>query len=263
MPEITGLWIPLEYLRNNLLTGNERLIVSYIKFREKDGTFEGTNREIGTMLNMKDNRVSEGIFELIKKGFLERENRQLKVSEKWKHSEKRKLKNIPKSGNKVSEKRKLPEIIPYSNIKIENDDNKEAKNEKEKVEETTKKSVKVSAKKTSLPETEFLDSEFKDFQVFEKYIKQAHPEIDTNFYYHKISSWIDKNTGALAKRKIWKSTVQQFLENDYKKGELVTTKSKSNGKQQSNNSPKQGNLFEQQAAAPAMDDLVSQYFANQ
>ena len=272
MSEITGLWIPLEYLQNDLLTGNERLIVSYIKFREQGGTFEGTNREIGSMLNMKDNRVSEGIFELIKKGFLERESKHLKVSEKWKHSEKRKhsekwkhsekrkLENIPKSGNNVSEKRKLSEIIPYSNIKIINNDNNDAKKEEEKNEEI-KKSSKVSSKKTSLPEIEFLDSEFKDFKVFEEYIRQAHPEINTNFYYHKISAWIDKNTGELAKRKIWKSTVQQFLENDYKKGELVTTKSKGHGKPTNSNEPKQTNIFEQPATAEQLDDLVSRYFA--
>ena len=244
MSEITGLWIPLEYLQNDLLTGNERLIVSYIKFREQGGTFEGTNREIGSMLNMKDNRVSEGIFELIKKGFLERESKHLKVSEKWKHSE----------------KRKLSEIIPYSNIKIINNDNNDAKKEEEKNEEI-KKSSKVSSKKTSLPEIEFLDSEFKDFKVFEEYIRQAHPEINTNFYYHKISAWIDKNTGELAKRKIWKSTVQQFLENDYKKGELVTTKSKGHGKPTNSNEPKQTNIFEQPATAEQLDDLVSRYFA--
>ena len=262
MSEITGLWIPLEYLRNDLLTGNERLIVSYIKFRDKGGTFEGTNREIGAMLNMKDNRVSEGIFELIKKGFLERESKHLKVSEKWKHSQKRKLKNIPKNGNNVSEKRILSETIPYSNIKIINNDNNDAKKEEEKNEEI-KKSSKVSSKKTSLPEIEFLHSEFKDFGVFEEYIRQAHPEIDTSFYYHKISSWIDKNTGKLAKRKIWKSTVQQFLENDYKKGELVTTKSKGHGKPTNSNYPKQTNIFEQPETTEQLDDLISRYFARQ
>lgn len=262
MSEITGLWIPLEYLRNDLLTGNERLIVSYIRFKQGAEGFDGKIRAVANDLGIKENRVSEAITILIKKGFLERIDRIIKVSEKWKVSEKRKLEKYPKNGNFVSEKRILSETIPYSNIKTINNDNNDAKNEEEKNEEKVKSS-KVSSKKTSLPEVEFLESEFKDFAVFEDYLKQAHPEIDTGFYYHKISSWIDKNTGRLAKRKIWKSTVQQFLENDYKRGELVTTKSKGHAKPTSNNYPKQTSLFEQPATAPELDDLISQYFAQQ
>lgn len=272
MSEITGLWIPLEYLRNDLLTGNERLIVSYVRFKQGAEGFDGKIREVANDLGIKENRVSESITMLIKKGFLERKDRVLKVSEKWrisekrivsekrKHSEKRILEKYPKNGDFISEKRILSETIPYSNIKIINNDNNDAKKEEEKIEEI-KKSSKVSTKKTSLPEVEFLHSEFKDFKVFEDYIRQAHPEINTSFYYHKISSWIDKNTGELAKRKIWKSTVQQFLENDYKKGELVTTKSKGHGKPTNSNEPKQTNIFEQPATAEQLDDLVSRYFA--
>lgn len=274
MSEITGLWIPLEYLRNDLLTGNERLIVSYIRFKQGAEGFDGKIRAVANDLGIKENRVSEAITILIQKGFLERIDRIIKVSEKWKisenrivsenrkHSEKRKLEKYPKNGNFVSEKRILSETIPYSNIKTINNDNNDAKKEEQKMEEKAKSS-KVSSKKTSLPEVEFLESEFKDFGVFEEYLRQAHPEIDTGFYYHKISSWIDKNTGKLAKRKIWKSTVQQFLENDYKKGELVTTKSKGHGKPANSNYPKQTSLFEQPATAPELDDLISQYFAQQ
>ena len=148
---------------------------------------------------------------------------------------------------------------------IEKNNKKENNNNVDDFENVTvlddKKSVKKSSKKTSLPEVEFLDSEFKDFEVFEEYLRKAHPDIDTSFYYHKISSWIDRNTEQLAKRKIWKSTINQFLENDYKRGDLVTTKSKANGKPQFNNYPKQTNLFEQPATASQLDDLVSQYFA--
>jgi hypothetical protein len=270
MSELTGLWIPLEYLRNDLLTGNERLIVSYVRFKQGAEGFDGKIREVANDLGIKENRVSEAITMLIKKGFLERIDRVLKVSEKWrisekrivsekrKHSEKRILKKYPKNGDFISEKRILSETIPYSNISIINNDNNDAKNEEEKIEEI-KKSSKVSTKKTSLPEIEFLHSEFKDFKVFEEYIRQAHPEINTSFYYHKISSWIDKNTGEIAKRKIWKSTVQQFLENDYKKGELITTKSKGHGKPTNANNLKQTNSFKQPANAEQLKDLISRY----
>ena len=279
MSEIIGLWIPLEYLRNDLLTGNERLIISYIKYKRGVEGFDGNIREIANDLGIKENRVSEAVTILVKKGFLERIDRVFKISENWKVSENRILsenekvsekrivsenqiqEKYPKNGDILSEKRILSEIIPYSNIKIINNDNNDAKIEEQKVEEIEKKASKSSSKKTSLPEIEFLNSEFSDFDVFEAYVKQAHPEIDTNFYYYKISSWIDKNTGVLAKRKIWKSTVNQFLENDYKKGDLVTSKSKSHGKKP-NNYPKQANLFEQQATPEQLDDLVSQYFAN-
>ena len=60
---------------------------------------------------------------------------------------------------------------------------------------------------------------------------------------------------------IWKSVVQRFLENDYKSGELVTTKSKGHAKPTNSNYPKQTNLFEQQATPEQLDDLVSRYFA--
>ena len=87
MSEITGLWIPLEYLRNDLLTGNERLIVSYVKFRENDGAFRGSNMDICQALNMRKSRVSEGMNELLRKGFLERDGREIKVSEKFRKVE--------------------------------------------------------------------------------------------------------------------------------------------------------------------------------
>lgn len=274
MAGITGLWIPLEYLRNDLLTGNERLIVSYVKFRENDGTFKGNNMDICQALNMRKSRVSEGMSELLRKGFLERDGKEIKISEKfrkvellessekWNSSEKRNSSKIPKSGTISSENRNFPEgHTIYEILKHKNNNDNDVEKKVEVLKKIEKKASKSSSKKTSLPEIEFLNSEFSDFDVFEAYVKQAHPEIDTNFYYYKISSWIDKNTGVLAKRKIWKSTVNQFLENDYKKGDLVTSKSKSHGKQP-NNYPKQANLFEQQATPEQLDDLVSQYFAN-
>jgi len=183
-----------------------------------------------------------------------------------------KIGKYPKNGYKKSI-RKTETLYPksgtfqktppsYEILKDKNNDNDNAKIEKLKVEEIQKKSSKVSVKKPSLPEVEFLDSEFKDFNVFEDYLKQAHPEIDTSFYYHKISAWLDKDTGEKPKRKIWKSTVNQFLENDYKRGQLVTTKSKDHAKPTNSTYPKQSNSFEQQATATGLDDLLSRFLAN-
>jgi LexA DNA binding domain len=122
MQSLTGLWIPLEYLQNQRLTGNERLILSFIRYKQAEEGFQGSNREIGTSLQLKDNRVSEAIVELIKKGFLERIDKNLKTSENWKHSENRKPENIPKNGNINSEKRKLPKSEPYISIQKPNED---------------------------------------------------------------------------------------------------------------------------------------------
>ncbi len=275
MPEITGLWIPLEYLRNARLSRNELVIISYLRYRLEQGAFKGNHVEIAKALSLKNSRVSESISALFQKGFLERteDQKYYILSEKYLDLEGKKVTEsvnitesvkITESVTKSYGKRnkKITESVTLSYIEKDNkkDNNDNVENSQENEDLKTKKSVKVSSKKTPIPEVEFLDSEFKDFQVFEEYIRQAHPEIDTNFYYHKISSWIDKNTGKLAKRKIWKSTVQQFLENDYKKGELVTTK-KSHGKSTPNNF-RQTNIFEQPATAEQLDDLVSQYFAN-
>lgn len=276
MSEITGLWIPLEYLHNGRLSRNEILIISYIKYRAEYGIFKGGNNEISEALKIHKVRVSESISGLFTKGFLERseDQKHYKTSKKYLDLEKEKVTEnviVTESVTNSYGKRNYPvtESVTHTYIEKdinnkENNNNVEAvENEAKPVEEKTKKSSKVSVKKTSLPEVEFLESEFKDFAVFEDYIKQAHPEIDTGFYYHKISSWIDKNTGRLAKRKIWKSTVQQFLENDYKRGELVTTKSKGHGKPTNSNYPKPTSLFEQPANAEQLDDLISQYFAQQ
>lgn len=271
MSDLTGLWIPIEYLRNNLLTGNERLIISYIKFRETDNQFSGTNREIVRALDIKDNRVSEAIVELIKKGFLERNDKTLKVSENWKHSdfpkngntisenrkhsEKRKQTEVPKSGNIVSEKRILPEIIPYSNNKKENNSITNAKNQSEEKEQITKK----VATKRKLSIVTFLESEMADFKVFEEFIQTIHPDLDTNYYYHKVSTWLDKSTGEPPKRMVWKNTIKVFIENDYKRGELVT-KSKSHGNKSNSQHPQQTNIFDQQTDSEDLDSLTNLYF---
>jgi len=69
MSGITGLWIPLEYLRNDLLTGNERLIVSYVKYKQGAEGFDGKIRGVANDLGIKENRVSEAVAVLVKKGF--------------------------------------------------------------------------------------------------------------------------------------------------------------------------------------------------
>ena len=224
MSELTGLWIPSEYLRNARLSRNELVIISYLKYRLDKGFFRGNHAEISQALKLKSPRVSESISALFQKGFLERtEGQKYYILSK---------KYLDLEGKKVTESVIIKEAatvaesvtLSYIEKDIKKDNNDDVENSQENENLKLKKSAKVFVKKISLPKVEFLDSEFKDFNVFEEHIRQAHPEIDTNFYYHKISTWIDKNTGTLAKRKIWKNTVQQFLENDYKKGELVTKK---------------------------------------
>jgi len=278
MSEITGLWIPLEYLRNARLSRNELVIISYLKYRLEEGVFKGNHVEISHALSLKKQRVSESILGLLQKGFLERteDQKYYIISKKYLDANVEKVTEsvITTESVTVTESvtdshgkrdRKVTESVTLSYIEKDNKNNNN--NNVESFEESKvlkeKKASKVSVKKPSLPEVEFLDSEFKDFNVFEEYLKQAHPEIDTSFYYHKISSWLDKDTGEKPKRKIWKSTINQFLENDYKKGELVTTKSKGNGKPTNSNYPKQANIFEQEATAKKLDDLVSRYLAKQ
>jgi hypothetical protein len=250
MQSLTGLWIPLEYLQNQRLTGNERLIISFIRYKQAEGEFQGSNREIGTAIQLKDNRVSEAIVELIKKGFLERIDKNLKTSENWKHSEIRKPPNIPKNGNKTSEKRKLSESTPYISIQKPNED--------DTAEDIQKKETKKKAsKKTVLKDISFAESEYNNFQIFEEYLNELLPGLDINFYYQKISTWLDRETGKPAKRKIWKSTIKVFIENDYRREELVT-KTKSHGKY-TNHNPRRENIFEQTATATVLDELADEY----
>jgi hypothetical protein len=250
MQSLTGLWIPLEYLQNQRLTGNERLIISFIRYKQAEGEFQGSNREIGTAIQLKDNRVSEAIVELIKKGFLERIDKNLKTSENWKHSEIRKPPKIPKFGNKTSEKRKLSESIPYTSIQKSNED--------DTAEGIQKKEIKKKAsKKIELKNISFAESEYNNFQIFEDYLNELLPGLDTNFYYQKISTWLDRETAKPAKRKIWKSTIKVFIENDYRREELVT-KTKSHGKY-TNHNPRRENIFEQTASATVLDELADEY----
>ena len=72
MSEITGLWIPLEYLRNARLSRNELVIISYVKYRLEQGVFKGNQGEISQALNLKTQRVSESVISLFQKGFLEK-----------------------------------------------------------------------------------------------------------------------------------------------------------------------------------------------
>jgi hypothetical protein len=250
MQPLSGLWIPIEYLQNQQLTGNERLIISYIKYRQGDGEFQGSNREIGTSLLLKDNRVSEAIVELIKKGFLLRTEKNLKVSENWKHSEIRKPPNIPKNGNISSEKRKLSKSTPYTSIQKQNDD--------DSMEDIQKKETKKKAsKKTGLKDLTFAESEFHNFQIFENYLNEIIPNLDTNFYYQKIATWLDRETGEPARRKLWKSTIKVFVENDFRRDELVT-KTKVHGKF-TNHNQRPGNVFEQPATSAVLDELSDEY----
>ena len=125
-----------------------------------------------------------------------------------------------------------------------------------------KETFKKSSKKVLLSEVEFMESEFADFEVFQQFIHEGHPDIDANYYYLKIKSWLDKNTAEKPKRKVWKNVINQFIQNDYKNGQVVTiTKSKGHGKSTPNNF-RQTNIFEQQTTPEQLDDLVSQYFAN-
>lgn len=276
MSALTGLWIPLEYLRNAWLSRNELVIISYVKYRLDQGVFKGSHVEISAALKLKNSRVSESISALFQKGFLERttDPKHYILSEKYLNLAAEKVtgtvnisgsvkftESVTKSYGKRTKtitESVYPSYIEKVN-KIDNDNNVEIFLQNGDLKK--EKSAKVSSKKSALPELEFLQSEFSDFGVFQDYIRQAHPEIDASFYYHKISAWIDKNTGELAKRKIWKSTVQQFLENDYKKGELVTTKAKGYGKPTNSNYSQPTNRFEQAANAEELDDLISQYFA--
>jgi hypothetical protein len=251
MQSLTGLWIPLEYLQNQRLTGNERLILSFIRYKQAEEGFQGSNREIGTSLQLKDNRVSEAIVELIKKGFLERIDKNLKTSENWKHSENRKPENIPKNGNINSEKRKLPKSEPYISIQKPNEDDSTKDIQKKE----TKK--KASKNKVELKNITFAESEYYNFKVFEDYLNELLPGLDINFYYQKIATWLDRETGNPAKRKIWKSTIKVFIENDYRREELVT-KTKSHGKY-TNHNPRRENIFEQTATATVLDELADEY----
>ena len=72
MSELTGLWIPSEYLRNARLSRNELVIISYLKYRLDKGFFRGNHAEISQALKLKSPRVSESISALFQKGFLER-----------------------------------------------------------------------------------------------------------------------------------------------------------------------------------------------
>jgi hypothetical protein len=250
MQPLIGLWIPIEYLQNQLLTGNERLIISYIKYRQGDGEFHGSNREIGLALDLKDNRVSEAIVELIKKGFLLRLEKNLKVSENWKLSDIRKPVNIPKNGNIASEKRKLSKSTPYISIQKPNEDDSTGDIQKKE----TKKKVD---KKTGLKNITFAESEYNNFKIFENYLNELIPNLDTNFYYQKIASWLDKDTGEPARRKIWRSTIKVFIENDYRHDVLVT-KTKVHGKF-TNQHQRPGNVFEQPATSAVLDELADEY----
>ena len=279
MTEIIGLWIPLEYLHNGRLSRNEILVISYIKYRAEYGIYKGGNTEIAEALKIHKVRVSESISGLFSKGFLERyEEKYYKTSKKYLDFGKEKVTETvtPKEIEKVTEtvtksygnrNSKVTETVTLSyiekdiNNKENNNSDDSVENEVKLLKKTEKIASKVSVKKTSLPEIEFLDSEFGDFEVFEKYIHQEHPDIDANYYYLKIKNWLDKDTGEKPKRKVWKSTINQFLQNDYKNGEIVTTKSKTHGKPTNSNYPKQANIFEQQETPEQLDDIVSRYLA--
>ena len=290
MNELLGLWIPSEYLLNSSLTGNELKVISYIKYRTENDIFRGGNVEVSIDLKMHKVRVSEAISSLLSKGFLERfETKFYKVSHAWKVTKNVTIQKqgvtetvtskVDKVTNNVTitesvkvtesvtesyEKRNsaVTENVTLSYIEkhsLKHDNNNGAKGEEIRIINSEKKeSFKEKKGKVSkLAEVIFLKSEFKDFNVFEDYIQLAHPDIDVNFYYHKISSWIDRKTGELAKRKIWKNTIQQFLENDYKQAQLVTTtKQKSQNGKQNSTTP-----TDPKGQAAGLDDLVALYFA--
>ena len=277
MSELTGLWIPLEYLRNARLSRNELVIISYLKYKSDKGVFKGNHVEISHALSLKKQRVSESILGLFQKGFLERtaDQKYYILSEKYLDLESKKVTESVINTESVTvtesvtesygkrDKKVTESVTPTYRktfIKIDNNNSGEVLEDLEVLKQ--KETFKKSSKKVSLSEVEFMESEFADFEVFQQFIHEAHPDIDANYYYLKIKSWLDKNTAEKPKRKVWKNVINQFIQNDYKNGQVVTiTKSKGHGKSTPNNF-RQTNIFEQQATPEQLDDLVSQYFAN-
>ena len=277
MTQLTGLWIPLEYLRNPRLSRNELVIISYVKYRLQENVFTGNHTEISQALQLKKPRVSESISALFLKGFLDKteDQKHYIISERYLTIEDEKVtesvtitetvkvtESVTKSyGNR---NKKVTETVTLSyiekDIKKENNNNSASDDEISIIDSKKEESFKEKKQRISkLQEVTFLESELADFSVFEEFLKSNHPDLDTNYYYHKISTWLDKETGLPPKRKVWKSTVKIFLENDYKRMELVTnTKNKPHGK--SNGSPRQTNLFAEKAVE--LDNLIDQYFAN-
>ena len=276
MSELTGLWIPLEYLQNARLSRNELVIISYVKYKLQENVFRGSHGEISQALNLKKPRVSESISSLFSKGFLEysESKNHYILSEKYVDLVGEKVtesvtvtesvivtesvtKSYGKRNKKVTES--VTPTYRKTFIKIDNNNSGEVLEDLEVLKQ--KETFKKSSKKVSLSEVEFMESEFADFEVFQQFIHEGHPDIDANYYYLKIKNWLDKDTGEKPKRKVWKSTINQFLQNDYKNGEIVTTKSKTHGKPTNSNYPKQANIFEQQETPEQLDDIVSRYLA--
>ena len=224
MTQLTGLWIPLEYLRNPRLSRNELVIISYVKYRLQENVFTGNHTEISQALQLKKPRVSESISALFLKGFLDKteDQKHYIISERYLTIEDEKVtesvtitetvkvtESVTKSyGNR---NKKVTETVTLSyiekDIKKENNNNSASDDEISIIDSKKEESFKEKKQRISkLQEVTFLESELADFSVFEEFLKSNHPDLDTNYYYHKISTWLDKETGLPPKRKVWKST---------------------------------------------------------
>ncbi|MEA5403234.1 hypothetical protein VB776_09935 [Arcicella sp. DC2W] len=293
MSTLQGLWIPKEYLINELLTGNERLIISYIHYKGNHQlVYDDSIRSLSRNLGIRENKVSEAIKSLIQKGFLIKLNpKTLQISSEWKASQTTD-KNIPKQeiiNRKIIPKRETihsegqRSTIPKQDIKyaemgdksIPKQDSipyrketiKKQKDElpifnEKKIGDETKMSFKKKKESARLQEITFEASELSDFDTFEAFMTEEYPEADVNYYFTAVSKWAktpNTQTGEIPKRKIWKSVIGVFVMGDYKKGLLVLKNHQGYGNTtQSFSSNKQkGNSTETRTG---LETLLEQYF---
>ncbi len=293
MSTLQGLWIPKEYLINELLTGNERLIISYIYYKGNHQlVYDDSIRSLSHNIGIRENKVSEAIKSLIQKGFLIKLNpKALQISSEWKAFQTTD-KNIPKQeviNSKIIPKRETiyseeqHSTIPKQEIKntemgdksIPKQDSipyrkefiKKQKEEiplfnEKKIADETKMSFKKKKESARLQEITFEASELSDFDTFEAFMTEEYPEADVNYYFTAVSKWAktpNAQTGEIPKRKIWKSVIGVFVMGDYKKGLLVLKNHQGYGNTtQSFSSNKQkGNSTETRTG---LETLLEQYF---
>lgn len=71
-----------------------------------------------------------------------------------------------------------------------------------------------AAEAAKFVEHPFSEDELYDREKFRAYVEGKFEGIDHDYYYLKVSGWLDK-MGRPPKRKVWASTIYQFLLNDY------------------------------------------------
>jgi len=282
MSTLQGLWIPKEYLINELLTGNERLIISYIYYKGNHQlVYDDSIRSLSHNIGIRENKVSEAIKSLIQKGFLIKLNpKALQISSEWKAFQTTD-KNIPKRETIYSEEqhstipkqeikntemgdKSIPkqDSIPYRKEFIKKQKEEIPLFNEKKITDKTKMSFKKKKESARLQEITFEASELSDFDTFEAFMTEEYPEADVNYYFTAVSKWAktpNAQTGEIPKRKIWKSVIGVFVMGDYKKGLLVlknhqgygnTTQSFSSNKQKGNSTETRTGL----------ETLLEQYF---